>query len=325
MSQKRHIMHGRDHLPGGADPIGTNTDIDLRRYVLAAAPPLRNLWVGGHTVEPSGTGKKTTIACPLAGRLRPAPLDSKFYDHGVAPATGDVSSYANNVGMTVACTHTLVELTGVQFWRAGGAGPVTVRVWDAADGSVLATKTAVSGFGWNEVYLDSPVSLTDGDAYVVGWYVPVGGSWAVRTDRFLHANDPDTGEQLVSNNYPSVSSRTAFYPYTSAPTLMPGQGQSFDALVGPIVNYEPEPPFEIFIVATAREDTDEGVHILRTEEGEGVIDIYWSADADVAANVFVMAADPEDQGCEHVAVIGKCLETDEGEVDPPSLAEGPPP
>lgn len=282
MTQKLHVMHGRDHAPGGSDPIpGGGSGVDLSGYVLAAVPGLRNLWASGHGLVSSGAGAKTTLACSLALGGGPAPLASKFYDHTSTPVLVSPLAYSSLLGVSFRpSVASGVQVTGVQFWRDAGSGLVDVKLWRDSDDALLATKNAMSAVGWNEIYFDTPVTLgaTSVD-YTVGWSNPL-------RNTTTNATLPKTAGSSVATTSASPFRRNL----TSGDlTTRPATGGNTEYYLGPIVNYTPDPVAILYVVATAAKGTAAGAYIIRTEIGYGVIDIYWSApNVNVAAHVLAL-------------------------------------
>lgn len=295
-------IHARNHRPGGVDPLG-GADVDLGRYVIAAVPLHRNLWVGGHGPISSGAEGKTTIACPLIETAGPAPLNRKFYDHSIAPTWTTIVAYAfGYLGCAFAAMVDSVECTGVQFYSAD-ARAVTIKLWERFSGVELASGGGAAGIGWNEIYFGSPALLSLGDDYTVG----------VSCNDRPTADGGEGGALMPLTAGGLVSTEDIGAPWQRHVTALPdppATGTNINYAIGPIVDHVPNAG-DPRIVATASHGTESGVFVHRTEKGDNVIDIFWSAaDAIVAVNVFVMGIDPggtQDCESERYHIMGACL------------------
>lgn len=297
--QAKPIIHGRDHERGGADPVrlawemaGDATPgeagIDLSRFVIAEVYGLKHLWAGGHGPISSGLSGMTTLACPIAGVPTPAPFNAVLYDRTVIPTLSFSSAAPRNVGLSFQAIDPAVSVYGVQLYRAAGAGTVTVRLWKSdAPSTILASgsDTAV-GPGWNEIYFTAPFGPLDvglSDRYVVAWHNDTAGDHkegSPASDLPLQTEPPIIAQTAASDVAP-------WRRQLSDDGTMPGLATTSDFLVGPIFQAASAVP-PLYIVATAAEGTDAGVHVVRTTYSAEEIQVYWS-DPSVTVAVHVLA------------------------------------
>src|SRR5262245_24458756 len=91
MPQKQHVMHGRDHRPGGPDPIPG---------IFLGEGGANYIWAGGHGPIDSSAGAQTAVECPFAygaGEIAPAPTDNKFYTGAEVPDLTE--THTGNIGL----------------------------------------------------------------------------------------------------------------------------------------------------------------------------------------------------------------------------------
>ena len=266
-------MHGLTHVPGGSDPIpGLDGD---------EAEPGTYVWVGGHSPQSSGAGAMTTVLCPIAEAPLPAPAGNKHYDPTTTPV-GSASAVYTNVGVGVRPLAAGVDITGVQFYRAGvDPATVEIRVFALGGGAPLASDSGDTVPGWNELYFTTPYTMAFGTDYSVGWQptATAGGRFQATTAHSWPQTIPTLADLIYSHR-----------GLTSGADDYPSATNFNEYFISPILDYVPVPPAKLYVVATAVEGTAAGVHILRTEYDVGVIRIYWSAaSVTVAADVHAIA------------------------------------
>ncbi len=159
-----------------------------------------------------------------------------MYDDGTQPAVLDT---AETKPVTLGTTFSVTKdgtVSGLRFYKApGNTGSHVGTLW-AADGTVLGrgTFSGESTAGWQTLSFSSPVAVTRGVKYTVG-YRSTTGSYSVTPDGFGSLN-PSRGPLVVGSS-------AGVYSYPDAP---PTSTTSASYLVDPV--FSPLPP-SISVVA----------------------------------------------------------------------------
>ncbi len=186
----------------------------------------------GHQVSTGSTWSFTTTKPAAPVGVCPCTL----YDDGTQPAVLDTTETRPvTLGTTFSATKD-GTVSGLRFYKApGNTGSHVGTLW-GSDGSVLArgTFTGESTSGWQTLTFPSPVQVTRGTKYTVG-YRSTTGSYSVTPDGFGSLN-PSRGPLVVG---PSAG----VYSYADSP---PTSTTSASYLVDPV--FSPLPP-SISVVA----------------------------------------------------------------------------
>ena len=117
------------------------------------------------TAGPTNSTTSTTAATIWSSSLAPAAVNQNVYDPGI------VSNGGVDLG-TKFISSVAGLVTGVQFWKGGGASGVQVgELWNSS-GQLLAAVnfSSESGTGWQTATFSTPVSIAAGTTYVISYH-----------------------------------------------------------------------------------------------------------------------------------------------------------